>query len=91
MKKTIINVTICASLLMLGACASTQKTTGVESVAPVAAAQSASPASPVAPMASVDPLKDPYNVLSKRVIYFDFDKATIRPESFQILNNLVSY
>ncbi|HEX9392708.1 MAG TPA: peptidoglycan-associated lipoprotein Pal [Usitatibacteraceae bacterium] len=32
-----------------------------------------------------DPLKDPNNILSKRVIYFDYDKDSVKPEFTSIV------
>ncbi|MBT8446951.1 MAG: peptidoglycan-associated lipoprotein Pal [Gammaproteobacteria bacterium] len=35
---------------------------------------------------ALDPFEDPANPLSRRVIYFDFDQSTIRPEFVDIVN-----
>ncbi|HFE32324.1 MAG TPA: peptidoglycan-associated lipoprotein Pal, partial [Gammaproteobacteria bacterium] len=40
---------------------------------------------------SVDPLNDPNSLLSKRVIYFDFDKSDIKDEFRDILNAHAEY
>jgi len=42
-------------------------------------------------MSQVDPLNDPNSLLSKRAIYFDFDKADIRPEFRDILQAHAAY
>ncbi|MBL8511518.1 MAG: peptidoglycan-associated lipoprotein Pal [Betaproteobacteria bacterium] len=38
------------------------------------------PTPPVPSTPRVNPLQDPSNILSKRVIYFDYDKDTVKPE-----------
>lgn len=78
---------------MLAACSS--KAVKEEPAAPVedkspAAAQPAAPAASTAPEATtapateaavaVNPLTDPNNILSKRSIYFDFDKDEVKAE-----------
>ncbi|MEO8104539.1 MAG: peptidoglycan-associated lipoprotein Pal [Betaproteobacteria bacterium] len=40
---------------------------------------------------SIDPLKDPNNLLSKRVIYFDFDKDAVKPEFTALVQAHASY
>jgi peptidoglycan-associated lipoprotein len=74
---------------LISACAGTQvkEATNVETNAPVEA-QAALPE--VAPSAEVtanteskievNPLTDPNNILSKRSVYFDFDKYEVKPE-----------
>ena len=42
-------------------------------------------------MGQMDPLNDPSSLLSKRVIYFDFDKADIRPEFRDIVQAHAAY
>jgi peptidoglycan-associated lipoprotein len=42
-------------------------------------------------MSQMDPLSDPNSLLSKRVIYFDFDKADIRPEFRDIVQAHAAY
>ena len=39
----------------------------------------------------LDPLKDPNNVLSKRVIYFDFDTDAVRPDYAALIQAHASY
>lgn len=50
----------------------TTTTTAAPTARPTAVAPTATPA--------INPLKDPNNVLSKRVIYFDYDKDAVKPE-----------
>jgi peptidoglycan-associated lipoprotein len=38
-----------------------------------------------------DPLKDPNNLLSKRVIYFDYDKDSVKPEFTALVQAHASY
>ena len=78
--------------LVLTACKSTpmaEKPAAVEDKSPQAATAPAAPAATdtgaeTAPAAtapvSVNPLTDPNNILSKRSIYFDFDKDTVKEE-----------
>ncbi|HYR37329.1 MAG TPA: peptidoglycan-associated lipoprotein Pal [Burkholderiales bacterium] len=81
-----------ASLLVLGACATTQEekpaaSAPVESAKPGATPQPVKPAPPVARVEPGKPsgspfaaLKDPNNILSKRQVYFDYDKFDIKDE-----------
>lgn len=39
----------------------------------------------------MDPTKDPNNVLSKRIIYFDLDKDTVKPEYVSLIQAHASY
>lgn len=78
MKKALVGTTLAG---LLAACASTPPAPVVTApVAPVAPVVEV--AKPVAPVvqAPVDPLKDPSNVLSKRGVYFDFDKYDVRAD-----------
>lgn len=81
MKKTLLPLLLAA---MLSACAATQtkETPKAAEAAPVVeAAPVAEVATPVAePKVEGNPLTDPANILSKRAIYFDFDKYEIKPE-----------
>jgi peptidoglycan-associated lipoprotein len=95
MNKSILNKKLLGSLLLamaLSACKSTpmvDKPAAVEDKSPSAAA--AAPAAPAADSGadtsgvqaaavSGNPLTDPNNILSKRAVYFDFDKDTVREE-----------
>lgn len=40
---------------------------------------------------AIDPLKDPNNPLSKRVIYFEYDKDVVKPEYASLLQSHASY
>lgn len=95
MNKSILNKKLLGSLLVamaLSACKSTpmvDKPAAVEDKSPKAA--TTAPAAPVADSGadtagvqdtavSGNPLTDPNNILSKRTVYFDFDKDTVREE-----------
>lgn len=80
---------------LLAACATTQEEAPVESVQP-APAERTMPEAPQRPSAETmpapadqgfqgSPLDDPESLLSKRVIYFDFDRAEIKPEFREII------
>jgi peptidoglycan-associated lipoprotein len=86
MRATILATLTAATLAaVLAGCATTpeeQKPAAVESRAPAAPAPQPQPA-PRVEARRVDPsaaLKDPNNILSKRSVYFDFDKYDIRDE-----------
>ncbi len=75
-----------AAIAALGGCATREpvKEVPVETRTPTAttvptATTSTTAVKPTAPVA-VNPLKDPSNILSKRIIYFEFDKDTVRTE-----------
>lgn len=95
MNKTMLNKKLLSSLLLamaLSACKSTpmvDKPAAVEDKSPNATATA--PAAPAADSGadtagvqdssvSGNPLTDPNNILSKRTVYFDFDKDTVREE-----------
>jgi peptidoglycan-associated lipoprotein len=80
-------------VLTLAACKSTPKTE------PVTEAPKAPPKTDVDTKAAPDPhdyadarnFDNPESLLSKRVIYFDFDKSTVRPEFRGIVSAHASY
>ena len=96
MNKSILNKKLLGSLLLamvLSACKSTpmvEKPAAVEDKSPpqAAAPAQAAPAAEASadtsgvkePVVSGNPLTDPNNILSKRSIYFDFDKDTVKEE-----------
>lgn len=95
-KQLLISVTLAA---FLAACSSKQvkeePKANVEDKSPAASASAPEPSksadassAETAPATdqkmSMNPLKDPNNILSKRSIYFDFDKDEVKPE-FQAL------
>ena len=94
MNKSILNKKLLGSLLLamaLSACKSTpmvDKPAAVEDKSPSAAtAPATSAADSSADTSGVqdgtvsgNPLTDPNNILSKRTVYFDFDKDTVREE-----------
>lgn len=55
-----------------------------------ASTSGASTMSPSASMA-INPLKDPSNILSKRSIYFDFDKYDVKPEFRSLVEAHANY
>jgi peptidoglycan-associated lipoprotein len=75
-----------AAAVLLAGCASTpqvESKAGVEDRTPTAATQQGGAAvTPVAPTAGqqADPLKDPKNILSKRSIFYDYDKYDVKDE-----------
>ncbi|MHB8666825.1 MAG: peptidoglycan-associated lipoprotein Pal [Burkholderiales bacterium] len=73
------------AMALLAGCASTppvQSKAGVEDRTPTANAQPGGTVTPVAPKAAQqeNPLKDPNNILSKRSVYYDFDKYDIKDQ-----------
>lgn len=76
-----------AAVIPLAGCASTPEVgskAGVEDRTPSASAPggSAGQTAPVAPKAQqeMNPLKDPNNILSKRSVYYDFDKYDVKEQ-----------
>ena len=94
MNKSILNKKLLGSLLLamaLSACKSTpmvDKPAAVEDKSPPTATAPVAPATDASadtsgvkePAVSGNPLTDPNNILSKRSIYFDFDKDTVKEE-----------
>lgn len=94
MNNSILNKKLLGSLILamaLSACKSTpmaDKPAAVEDKSPQTASQPAAPASDSSAdtaaatdsAVSGNPLTDPNNILSKRSIYFDFDKDTVKEE-----------
>ena len=88
MKKSVLVSAVLAALL--AACSSTavkpQPAAPVEDAAkasqaaPVAAEDNAATGSASQDSVGVNPLKDPNNILSKRSVYFDFDKDEVKAE-----------
>lgn len=76
------------SLAMLSAC-STTPTQEAAPAAPAAAAPAAAAAKPApAPAPKADPfagLKDPKNILSKRSVYFDYDKYEVKLDDISVV------
>jgi peptidoglycan-associated lipoprotein len=81
MRKILLAATV---ITMLAGCQTTpeaDKPAGVEDRTPGAAKPPSAATQPVAPSKlGGDPLKDPSSVLSKRSIYFDFDRDDIKAE-----------
>lgn len=77
--KKIISLSL---IMLLGACSSheTVKDTDTNAAAYQVATPEAQQLS-----SETNPLRDPNNLLSRRVVYFDFDKDTVRPEFSALL------
>ena len=92
-------LTLAAALALLAGCASTpmpESKAGVEDRtatgnAPVQ--QGGTAAAPVAPKAEqqANPLKDPNNILSKRSVFYDFDKYDVKDEYKPMLQAHANY
>ena len=88
---------VVAVLTLIAGCASTPPAdtkAGVEDRTPTASTQpSASAVTPVAPKAEqqVNPLKDPKNILSKRSIFYDYDKYDVKDEYKPLLQAHAQY
>jgi peptidoglycan-associated lipoprotein len=92
--RSILIASLAASALALGACATTSDeaggAAGVEERKPAAGAGGAASQprvatvdltnKPGASSSGMSPLKDPANILSKRSIYYDFDKFDVKDE-----------
>jgi peptidoglycan-associated lipoprotein len=84
-------------LVLIAACATTKEKTAPAPATPAEqpAAPGAQPQAVPTPVpaqpAEVNPLEDPHSPLSKRTIYFDFDKADIKPEFRAILQAHAEY
>lgn len=96
-------ILLCAAIVsMLAACTSTPiKSEGEAAPAPSSANAGASSATtaPVAPSSvqgaplgsQVDPLKDPNNILSKRSVYFGFDKYDVDDKYHSLIQAHAAY
>jgi peptidoglycan-associated lipoprotein len=71
----------------LAACSSTpaEKPTPVETKPPVAPAETAPVAQPAVKADPLAAVRDPNNILSKRSVYFDFDKYDIKSQYQQLV------
>lgn len=87
------------AVVLLAGCASTpelESKAGVEDRTPTGAAagqQSGSEVSPIAskPEQQANPLKDPSNILSKRSIFYDYDKYDVKDEYKPLLQAHARY
>ncbi|MGZ8982492.1 MAG: peptidoglycan-associated lipoprotein Pal [Methylotenera sp.] len=79
MKKALIPLLLAG---MMSACAGSHVKEAPTPVAssPVVQAQPSTPEVAMPAKVEVNPLKDPNNILSKRSVYFDFDKYEVKPE-----------
>ena len=89
---------VLAAVALLAACASTPELekAGVEDRTPTGAAAaqpSGSEVTPVAPATDqqANPLKDPNNILSKRSIFYDYDKYDVKDEYKPLLQAHAKY
>jgi len=92
MKK--IGLSLLASAL-LAACASQQPAPVVQPAQPAQPAASSTIVAPNAPVVAApgayNQLTDPNNILSKRVVYFDFDKYNVKEESSELVKAHANY
>ena len=85
-----------ALMSLLAGCASTpipENKAGVEDRTATGAPAQGGAAAPVAPQAQqqVNPLKDPKNILSKRSIFYDYDKYDVKDEYKPLLQAHAHY
>lgn len=94
MKKVLIAVSIAT---LLAACASKKEAPVTDTKPPATATTTTTPGPATTPTtpsqvtSGVDPLKDPNNILSKRIIYFDYDKDTVKSEYTEIVQAHARY
>ena len=92
MKKVLIG---CALAVLLSACASKDGGKDVKVTDTAAPATSTTPSASGVPSSSVsgktDPLKDPNNILSKRVIYFEYNQDTVKSEFTEVIQAHAKY
>lgn len=95
MKKVLIAISIAT---LLAACASKDKAPVTDTKPPATATTttttpgpSTTPTTPSQVTSGIDPLRDPNNVLSKRIIYFDYDKDTVKSEYTEIVQAHARY
>src|SRR5712671_3522591 len=86
-RRALTCVTVLSLAALLGACGTTKPAATAESAAPSGAPQSAAAPTPqaVKPQAApsgskLHPLDDPSSALSKRSVYYEFDKSDVAPE-----------
>jgi len=99
MKKNLASYVVAAMVpLALAACASKEpvKVVPVETRTASPTITTTTPTTTTAavtpaPMSAINALKDPANILSKRIIYFDYDKDTVRAEFQAIVQAHAKY
>ena len=95
--KTSIRLLVAGSVLaLLSACSSTGDTkdeTAGQGASGSATDQGSASASGAQPGggATLNPLDDPSNILSTRVIYFDFDSSAVKSESMELVQAHAAY
>jgi peptidoglycan-associated lipoprotein len=97
MKKLLVSVAV---VMMLGACATKQEPAPVVAQPTPTIAPTPTTAPPVTrpttvqpttPAQRLDPLKDAASPLSRRVIYFDYDKDIVKPEFQDLVQAHATY
>ena len=99
MKKALIGI---AMMVLLAACASKDPVTDTKVVDRTPAAGSGTTGAPttsgtqttpppLGQQGKVDVLRDPNSILSKRVVYFDFDTDAVKPEFASLIQAHASY
>jgi peptidoglycan-associated lipoprotein len=91
--KTAWRITIALMIVLtLAACKTAPKTEPVKETAPPAKTEVATQAAPdPRDYADARNFDNPESLLSKRVVYFDFDKSTVRPEYRAIVSAHAAY
>ncbi|AMS31968.1 hypothetical protein AEM42_05285 [Betaproteobacteria bacterium UKL13-2] len=102
MKKSPPLILLAAAAILLAACASkeppkdvpvetrTQPTTTTAATPTPMPSTTTTAVAPTTPSA-INPLKDPNNILSKRIVYFDYDKDTVKSEYQAIVQAHAKY
>jgi len=81
MEKNLSSYVVAAMVpLVLAACASKEPVKEVPVETRTASPTITTAAVTPAPMSAINALKDPANILSKRIIYFEYDKDTVKAE-----------
>jgi peptidoglycan-associated lipoprotein len=93
MKKVLIGFGV---VILLSACASKDggkdvKVTDTATPPPATTTTSTSGMNNTAVAGKVDPLKDPNNILSKRVIYFEYNQDTVKSEFTEVIQAHAKY
>jgi peptidoglycan-associated lipoprotein len=92
MRTSRVALTIVSMAVLLSACSTPPKVE--EKPAPVPPKTEVKETPKVAPVAAapmIDPLNDPNNILSKRSIYFDFDRYEVKPEFANVVEAHAKY
>ncbi len=98
MKKNLSLISLAAAAVLLAACASKEPTkevpvetrtqpTATTTTTPTTTTTAVTPTT----MPAINPLKDPNNILSKRIVYFDYDKDSVKAEYQAIVQAHAKY